>query len=106
MHQSVFVCVCVCTCVCACVLVCVRRAFKRTDQGPGERSFAKENDSSCLIQTGFVGEMSPCRIMSICSFEMFGEIKKMSGFCREFCINTMIMGSVFVLMPPGVEVSF
>lgn len=45
------------------------------NQVPWVQSFVAKNDSSCLIQTRFVGEMSQCGITSFRSFEMFGVIK-------------------------------
>lgn len=49
---------------------------KSQNQGPRARRFvAAENDSSCLIQTRFVGEMSQRRSTRVCSFEMFHVIK-------------------------------
>lgn len=89
---------------CARLFMCVWRAL---NQGPRVQSFvARENDSSRLIQTRFVGEMSQCRITSVCSFEMFGVIKKKkSGFCGEFCVNTVIRDACRCRLPQGMEVS-
>lgn len=59
-----------------CVSLCVCEDPSNLNQGPRAQSFvAKKNDSSCLIQTRFVGEVSQCRITSVCSFELFGVIK-------------------------------
>lgn len=59
---------------CVPVFVC-KEPSNKLNEGPWAQSFVAKNDSSCLIQTRLVGEMSQRCITSFCSFEMFAVIK-------------------------------